>query len=346
MKAFKFIDLCAGIGGFRLGMEKAGGECVFSCEIDKHARKTYAHNFGEDPQGDITTLNPAHLPDYDILCAGFPCQPFSAAGNRKGFDDKRGDIIHHIAEILRVTNPRGFVLENVPGLLTHDDGETFKAVLEMLSPMYAVDHAVFMAKDWGLPQKRKRLFIIGTAKWHKPASEAARTWGKWHGGLRTEAQLGVLLGLEGYSPKGCKVTTVEDCLLSEQDICEEKYVLKPETVEYLEAHRARHEAKGNGFGYRVIDRDDPNALFGTLVVGGMGRERNLVAHTSRSSERLNDRLRYLTPREYARIQGFPDNYQIVVSDSQAYKQFANAVPPPLVASVGRFLVHGKLGYVG
>ena len=170
-KKFRFIDLFAGIGGFHRAMHDLGGKCVFASEIDKHARKTYTENFkgiskhifkGENFNEDITTINPSNIPDFDLLCAGFPCQPFSQAGFKKGFKDHRGNLFFNIANIIEHKKPKAYFLENVRGLYKHDNGKTFKVIHDVLSKMgYSVYHKIVNASDYGLPQHRSRIFIIG-----------------------------------------------------------------------------------------------------------------------------------------------------------------------------------------
>lgn len=170
-KTFSFIDLFAGIGGFHHAMHDLGGKCVFASEIDKHARKTYTENFegiskqifkGANFNEDITKINPSDIPDFDVLCAGFPCQPFSQAGFKKGFKDHRGNLFFNIANIIEQKSPKAYFLENVRGLYKHDNGKTFKVIHEMLIKMgYSVNHKIVNASDYGLPQHRPRVFIIG-----------------------------------------------------------------------------------------------------------------------------------------------------------------------------------------
>ena len=162
MNNFKFIDLFAGIGGIRIPFEKLGGTCVFSSEWDKYAQQTYTHNFGEIPAGDITKINAANIPDHNILLAGFPCQPFSIIGDKQGFEDTRGTLFFDIVRILKEKQPNAFLLENVKQLLTHDNGQTFAVIQEQLARLgYTTYHKVLNALDFGLPQKRERIFIIG-----------------------------------------------------------------------------------------------------------------------------------------------------------------------------------------
>jgi DNA (cytosine-5)-methyltransferase 1 len=161
-KEFKFIDLFAGIGGIRLAFESIGGKCVFSSEMDLHAKKTYQTNFGEEPYGDITNINPSEIPDFDVLCAGFPCQPFSQAGHKLGFEDTRGTLFFNIAEIIKEKCPKAFFLENVRGLLKHDGGKTFEIIERVIKDLgYSLHYKIVRASDFNLPQHRPRLFMVG-----------------------------------------------------------------------------------------------------------------------------------------------------------------------------------------
>jgi len=161
-KEFRFIDLFAGIGGIRIAFESVGGKCIFSSEMDEYAQRTYQTNFGEEPHGDITQINPLEIPDFDILCAGFPCQPFSQAGYKLGFEDTRGTLFFNIAEIIKEKQPKAFFLENVRGLLKHDDGKTFEVIDRVIRDLgYSLHHKIVRASDFNLPQHRPRLFMVG-----------------------------------------------------------------------------------------------------------------------------------------------------------------------------------------
>ena len=161
-KEFRFIDLFAGIGGIRIAFESVGGRCVFSSEMDSYAKKTYQKNFGEEPHGDITQIEPSEIPDFDVLCAGFPCQPFSQAGYKLGFEDTRGTLFFNIAEILKEKQPKAFFLENVRGLLKHDDGKTFEVISRVIKELgYSFHYKIVRASDFNLPQHRPRLFMVG-----------------------------------------------------------------------------------------------------------------------------------------------------------------------------------------
>jgi DNA-methyltransferase (dcm) len=324
--SFKFIDLFSGIGGFRIALENLGGKCVFSSEIDPNARKTYIENFRDIPDGDITKINPEDIPDHDILTAGFPCQAFSIAGKRKGFEDTRGTLFFYVAKIIKEKKPKAFFLENVKGLVNHDKGKTLKVILNVLRNdlgYFVPEPKIINAKDFGLAQNRERIFIVGFKK------------------------------KENYScfsyPKPLnKKFTFGD--IKEDKTVSVKYYLSEKYLDALKRHKARNLAKGNGFGFQIIkDTEISNAI----VVGGMGRERNLVI-----DKRLKDftpqthihgpvnrkGIRKMTPREWARLQGFPDSFKIIVADVHAYKQFGNSVAVPAIQATGSQIIKAlKLG---
>lgn len=320
---FKFIDLFAGIGGFRMALQNLGGKCVFTSEWDKYSKKTYRANFGEVPFGDITKdSTKSYVPDsFDVLCAGFPCQAFSIAGRRGGFEDTRGTLFFDVAEIIKNKQPKAFFLENVKGLRSHDKGKTLKTILNTLREdlgYYVPDPQVMNAKNFGVPQNRERIFIVGFRK-----------------------DLGIT-EFKYPEPLEDKVA-IEDTVL-EKDVVSVKYYLSETYVETLRRHRARHESKGNGFGYEII----PNhGTANAVVCGGMGRERNLVIDdrledftpvTNITGEVNKEGIRKMTPREWARLQGFPDNFKIVVSDGQAYKQFGNSVAVPAIQATAKAIL--------
>ncbi|MCK9330925.1 MAG: DNA cytosine methyltransferase, partial [Candidatus Cloacimonetes bacterium] len=248
---FKFIDLFAGIGGFRLAMQSLGGKCVFTSEWDEQAKKTYHVNFGEVPFGDITKDEIKNcIPDnFDILCAGFPCQAFSIAGRRAGFEDTRGTLFFDVAEILKRKKPKAFLLENVKGLRNHDQGKTLKIILSVLRDdlnYYVPNPQTLNAKDFGVPQNRERIFIVGFRK---------------------------DLGISDFSypePLNNQVCFRD---IKETSTVSVKYYLSDRYLNTLKAHKKRHETKGNGFGYEIISDD---GIANAVVCGGMGRERNLV----------------------------------------------------------------------
>lgn len=321
---FTFIDLFAGIGGFRIAMQNLGGKCVYSSEFDAKAQESYFANYGEMPFGDITKdITKKYIPEhFDILCAGFPCQAFSLAGRRLGFkDETRGTLFFEIEDILRKHQPKAFFLENVKGLAIHDKGKTLKTILEHLDDAGydVVPPQIMNAMDFGVPQHRERIYIIGFRKnlgidvknFHYPEP---MTTGK-------------------NSPKFIDVMEKEEVSV--------KYYLSTVYVETLKRHRARHEAAGHGFGYEIIDT---NGVANAIVVGGMGRERNLIIDkrltdftpvTNIKGEVNRDGIRKMTPREWARLQGFPDKFRIVVADASAYKQFGNSVAIPAIQATAK-----------
>lgn len=316
---FKFIDLFAGIGGFRLALQNLGGKCVFTSEWDKEAKRTYKANFGETPFGDITKEETKqYIPDdFDILCAGFPCQAFSIAGKRGGFDDTRGTLFFDVAEIIKRKQPKAIFLENVKGLRNHNGGKTLATILNVLRndlEYFVPDPQIINAKDFGVPQNRERIYIVG---------------------FRND------LGIESFEypqPTNIKVTFSD---IKEKEVPPTKYFLSTQYVQTLINHKARHEGKGNGFGYAIIPDD---GISNAIVVGGMGRERNLVLDnritdftpTTHIKGTVNrEGIRKMTPREWARLQGFPDNYLIPVADASAYKQFGNSVAVPAIEATAK-----------
>lgn len=316
---FKFIDLFAGIGGFRLALQNLGGKCVFTSEWDKDAKRTYKANFGETPFGDITKEETkSYIPDgFDMLCAGFPCQAFSIAGKRGGFDDTRGTLFFDVAEIIKLKQPKVIFLENVKGLRNHDKGKTLATILNVLREdlgYFVPEPQIINAKDFGVPQNRERIFIVG---FHKS------------------------LGIEEFNypePLNKKVTFGD---VKEEKVPVTKYYLSTQYLSTLENHKARHESKGNGFGYQIIK---DNEIANAVVCGGMGRERNLVydhritdfTPTTHIKGVVNrEGIRKMTPREWARLQGFPDEFKIPVADASAYKQFGNSVAVPAIQATAK-----------
>jgi DNA (cytosine-5)-methyltransferase 1 len=312
---FTFIDLFAGIGGFRVALQSLGGECVFSSEWDKEAQKTYYSNFGEIPFGDITKEETKKwIPkSFDILCAGFPCQAFSIAGKRGGFEDTRGTLFYDVAEIIKRHKPKAIFLENVKGLKSHDGGKTLATILNTLRNdlnYYVPDPEVINAKYFGVPQNRERVFIVG---------------------FRQDLNINEFQ----YPPQKNITTTVKDIL--EEKVVDAKYYMSTQYLSTLRKHKERHESKGNGFGYEILKM---NGVANAIVVGGMGRERNLVIDkrlknftptTKIKGEVNREGIRRLTPKEWSRLQGFPDHYIIEnVADASAYKQFGNSVAVPAI----------------
>jgi DNA (cytosine-5)-methyltransferase 1 len=328
---FTFIDLFAGIGGFRMAFQNLGGQCVFSSEWDAQAQKTYFANYGEVPFGDITSeQTKSYIPDgFDILCAGFPCQAFSLAGKRLGFEETRGTLFFDVAEILRRKQPKAFFLENVKGLMIHDKGKTLKTILNTLDEIgYVVpDPKIVNAMYFGVPQHRERIYIVGFRK-----------------------DLGITK--EDFEYPAQKEVTKHFIDIREAEPVPAKYYLSTTYVETLKAHKARHAAKGNGFGYEIIPND---SVANAIVVGGMGRERNLVIDTRQTNltpttnikGTVNtDGIRKMTPREWGALQGYPvydkgdgsPVFVIPVADASAYKQFGNSVAVPAIQATAEQLL--------
>jgi DNA (cytosine-5)-methyltransferase 1 len=285
-------------------------------------KKTYQANFGEVPFGDITKEETKKfIPDgFDVLCAGFPCQAFSIAGRRGGFEDTRGTLFFDVAEIIKRKQPKAIFLENVKGLFNHDRGKTLKTILNVLREdlgYFVPDPQILNAKDFGVPQNRERIFIVGFRK---------------------------DLGINEFTypePTGKKVCFDD---VKEENVVSVKYYLSNTYLNTLIAHKKRHESKGNGFGYEIIsDKGTANAV----VCGGMGRERNLVYDdrlvdftpvTNIKGEVNREGIRKMTPREWARLQGFPDNFIIPVADASAYKQFGNSVAVPAIQATANKII--------
>lgn len=309
---FKFIDLFAGIGGIRLGYQKAGGKCVFSSEYDKFAKVTYEANFGEVPFGDITKIDENSIPDHDILLAGFPCQPFSIAGVSKknslglnhGFlDETQGTLFFDIARILKAKKPKAFMLENVKNLLAHDKGRTFEIIYNTLDKLGYSIHFRVLDGRYFVPQHRERIFIVGFDRI-------------------------IFKGNENFDFPLFKESkkVIRDIL---EDNPDSKYTLSDKLWEYLQNYAEKHKAKGNGFGFGLTDLE--------------GISRTLSARYYKDGSEIlipqsGKNPRRLTPRECARLQGFPDNFIIPVSDNQAYRQFGNSVVTPLIYAVAKKVV--------
>ena len=320
---FTLIDLFAGIGGFRMAFQNLGGECVFSSEWDEQAKKTYYSNYGDVPFGDITKESTKNkIPKgFDILCAGFPCQAFSLAGKKLGFAETRGTLFFDVAEILRRYQPKAFFLENVKGLAIHDKGKTLKTILNTLDEVgYIVpEPQIVNAMFFGVPQHRERIYIVGFRK-----------------------DLGIKA--DDFSYPEQKEVTKKWIDVREENPVPAKYYLSTTYQQTLINHKARHAAKGNGFGYDIIP---DNGVAHAIVVGGMGRESNLVIDfrqkdltpTTNIKGTVNtDGWRKMTPREWARLQGYPDNFKIVVADASAYKQFGNSVAVPAIQATAEQLL--------
>lgn len=316
---FSFIDLFAGIGGMRLAFESAGGHCVYSNEWNEFSKKTYFSNFNEYPDGDITKVSAESIPEHDILAAGFPCQPFSIAGVSKkkslgrktGFEDKtQGTLFFDVCRILNAKRPKAFLLENVKNLCSHDKGRTFQIILESLEELnYKIFYRILDGQNF-VPQHRERIFIVGF--------DAER--------------FGNFPGFEFNLSFPQKKVVIKDIL---EENVDDKYTLSDKLWNYLKSYAAKHKAAGNGFGYGIAPPD--------------GISRTLSARYYKDGseiliEQNGKNPRRLTPRECARLQGFPDSFKIPVSDTQAYKQFGNSVVVPLVANLAN-LIKQKLAQI-
>ncbi len=321
---FTFIDLFAGVGGFRMAMQHLQGECVFSSEWDKEAQKTYYANYGEIPFGDITKDETKKwIPKtFDVLCAGFPCQAFSIAGKRGGFEDTRGTLFYDVAEIIKRHQPKAIFLENVKGLFNHNGGKTLATILNVLKEdlgYYVPDPEIKNAKYFGVPQNRERIFIVG---------------------FRSD------LKVKDFKYPQSKNVEVKLNTILEKKVVPAKYYMSTQYWNTLVKHKERHASKGNGFGYEILKND---GVANAIVVGGMGRERNLVIDrrlkdftpTTKIKGEINrDGIRRLTPRECARLQGFPDHYIIdKVADASAYKQFGNSVAVPAIEATADAIIN-------
>lgn len=300
---YNMIDLFSGIGGTRLGFHLTGRtRCVFSSEIDKFAVKTYHANFGDTPIGDITKVNEKDVPDHDILVGGFPCQAFSQAGLKRGFEDTRGTLFFHIARILKEKQPRAFLLENVKNLLLHDHGKTYKVIEQTLLDLgYEVNLLVYKAKDFGVPQNRERIYIVGFNKSKVPNYKDFQ---------------------KPVPP--CTPTKVGDILDTNVD---PKYTISDTLWEGHQRRKIDNKAAGKGFGYSLFNADSPytNTISARYYKDG---SEILIEQEGKNPRKL-------TPREASRLQGFPDNYIIPVSDTQAYKEFGNSVAVPVINAIAK-----------
>lgn len=313
LSAFTFIDLFAGIGGMRLAFEQAGGRCVYSSEWNKYSQQTYYANFGDVPDGDITQIDAKDIPDHDILVAGFPCQPFSIAGVSKkvslgrktGFEDKtQGTLFFDVCRILKEKRPKAFLLENVKNLKSHDKGKTFTIIEESLKDLnYKIFCEVLDGQNY-VPQHRERIIIVGFDL------------------SQYKEDINFKFDLTPVSQK----PVMRDIL--EKNV-EAKYTLSDKLWTYLQNYAAKHKAAGNGFGYGVAPLDGISRTLSARYYKD-GSE-ILIAQKGKNPRRL-------TPRECARLQGFPDTFKIPVSDTQAYRQFGNSVVVQLVADVANLIV--------
>ncbi len=305
---FTQIDLFAGIGGIRQGFQNNGGYTVYSSEWDKFAQKTYKANFGETPDGDITKVDENSIPDHDILLAGFPCQPFSQAGLKKGFEDARGTLFFDIARILKAKRPKAFMLENVKQLRGHDGGKTLKVILNVLDELgyYVPNPEVLNAYHFGSPQNRERIIIVGFNKDYLP---------------------------EKYSDFSYPQGQIDDTIcvgnILEQDVSD-TFTISDKLYQGHLTRKKMHEKKGNGFGFCVFNKESKH----TNTISARYYKDGSEALISQGDK--NPRM--LTPRECARLQGFPENFIIPVSNSQAYKQFGNSVCINVIDAVAKKMV--------
>lgn len=319
----KSIDLFAGIGGIRIGFDNAFGDgirTVFVSEWDKNAQKTYKMNFHDDFEiaGDITEIEEQNIPSFDICLAGFPCQAFSLAGKRMGFDDDykglcRGTLFQDVVRICDYHQPKVIFCENVKGLKIHDRGRTFKVIKKAFEQIgYDVYSKVLNSKDFGVPQNRERIYIVA---------------------FRKNIDSSAFEFPEGNNDRARLIDILDEAPISS------KYYLSDVYVETLRAHKERHKSKGNGFGYEIRSLE---GQAGAIVCGGMGRERNLIIDSRPHSmvpvthikgEINKEDIRKLTPREWARLQGFPEMYKLELADTHLYKQFGNSVTVPVIEAI-------------
>ncbi len=356
IQQYKTIDLFCGIGGIRKGFELTNSfENVLSAEVDKYACMTYEHLYGENPQNDVTShefKERVKNTNYDVLLAGFPCQSFSIAGGKKGFKDTtRGTLFFDVADIIKETKPKAFLLENVEGLLRHDKGKTFKIILETLinelgykivgvnenNGILEYNATSFLRKtiDFGLPQKRVRTYIMGFRK-----------------DLVPKGYIFDKLPMKRDKPIFNNLYE-----LLEEDVSA-KFYLSEQYIKTLEKHKATHKAKGNGFGYKVVNIGDNPISNTILATGGSGKERNLVIQEkpeyygmifgSKKSPINDQGIRVMTPLEWARLQGFKDyafmrkgqdtfSFPTTISDTQQYKQLGNSVSIPVIEELAKYM---------
>lgn len=319
---YKSIDLFAGIGGIRRGFDNAFGDdikTVFVSEWDEYAQKTYKKNYpGSDIAGDITQIDEKDIPGFNICLAGFPCQAFSLAGKHMGFDDDykglcRGTLFQDVVRICELHKPEVIFCENVKGLTIHDKGRTFKVITRAFEQIgYTVCYKILNSKDFGVPQNRERIYIVC---------------------FRNDIDCSNFEFPIGTADK----TTIKDIM--EDAPIRPKYYLSDTYVNTLIAHKERHKSKGNGFGYEIRPLD---GIAGTIVCGGMGRERNLIIddrphsmipETHIKGEINKDSIRKMTPREWARLQGFPDSFMWDLADTHMYKQFGNSVTVNVIEAI-------------
>ena len=346
---FKFIDLFAGIGGFRIPFEALGGECVFSSEWDKHAQITYEKNFGEKPRGDITKIHSSEVPDHDILLGGFPCQAFSNAGKKLGFEDTRGTLFFEIQRILSDKRPKVFLLENVKRLKTHkgkDGRSTFGIMLDILEgrtsidgidrakdlniseearktlskPLnYSVDYKVLSPADFGIPQNRERVFIVGFDRdSFLPKGIELSDILKWPTKWKGETRVGSIL----------------EHSLSAREL--RKYTISERLWKSHQARKKRNKEMGRGFGYSLYYPEDLKT--GTMSARYYKDGAEILISNGKKRNGEEKPPRKLTPRESARLQGFPESFKLSDSNNEAYKQFGNAVNVRVVRLIAEKII--------
>lgn len=299
LTGYTFIDLFAGLGGFRIALESLGANCVYSNEWDIHVQKVYAENFGDMPDGDITQVDENTIPEHDILCAGFPCQAFSISGKQRGFEDSRGTLFFDVARIIKAKKPKVVFMENVKNFATHDDGKTLEVVKGTIEELgYAFYQKVLNAADYGIPQKRERIYMVC---------------------FRNDLEIN-----DFKFPKPFKLTHhVEDLLLKDEEIVKDLYIDRPDTY--------YNGVEDNLYSNKTIRLGVVNkGRQGERIYSTKGIAITLSAYgggifAKTGGYLINGRTRKLHPRECARIMGYPDSYKICKSRSQAYKQFGNSV---------------------
>jgi len=297
LQGYKFIDLFAGIGGIRIPFDELGARCVFTSEWDKYSQITYEKNFGDKPDGDITKIDAKEIPSFDFLLAGFPCQPFSNAGHKKGFEDARGTLFFDICRIIECHQPAVVFLENVKGFKNHNKGNTFAIVCDSLKNLgYKVHYKILNAKDFGVPQNRERIYIIAfknKVDFNFPEP------------IDKKVKLGDIL---------------------EKDI-DEKYTISDKLWSGHKRRKKEHLEKGNGFGYSIFSED--SEYTSTISARYYKDGSEILIYQPKNNPRK------LTPREAARLQGFSEKFIIPVSDCQAYKQFGNSVSIPVIKAIAQ-----------
>ena len=304
-----FIDLFCGIGGFRLALESLGARCVFSCDKDRQARKTYQANFGEEPEGDITTIAADSIPDFNILCGGFPCQPFSIAGKQRGFKDTRGTLFFEIARIVRAKQPEVVFLENVPNLARHDNGNTLRVILDTLDGLgYNVHYQVLNVAYYGVPQIRKRIYFVC---------------------FRKDLQVDF-----SFPKPTFEDVAVEDYL---EENVDEKYYLDINSITFYKPDTDVRQLDTYRMGY-IGSISQGRRVYGvkgcapTFVVSARGPAGSTEAYY------INGRVRRLTPYESKRIMGFPDDFIFPVKEERIYQQLGNSVAVPVVRMIAEKIV--------